>query len=87
MRTEVWEVSCPGCGAGKIQIVQHPSRAEIEAMLPDSMRAPAPSAHAEVARFEAKQSCAGCGYESEKAAEAAQTAGLPEDARNVTDET
>jgi hypothetical protein len=55
-------------------------------MLPDSMRAPALGSTDVVPRFEAKLDCPGCGYDAASAAKAAQSGGLPNDARNVTED-
>jgi len=85
MREKVWELACPGCAEGRVRIVQQPSRAEIDAMLPDSMRAPAVGKSDARSRFEAKEGCSGCGFDAGTLAQAVEADGLPEGAVEVSE--
>lgn len=81
----VWHVPCPSCGDGVVRIRQHPTRAEIDAMLPASMvsmRAVG-SGKEERPSFEALAPCDGCGHDASSFAASLAEKGIPDGAKSM----
>ncbi|RLB50704.1 MAG: hypothetical protein DRJ42_18285 [Deltaproteobacteria bacterium] len=81
----VWHVPCPSCEEGVVRVRQHPTRSEIDALLPASMvsmRAVGAAAD-ESPRFDGEAACSECGYDASSVAEKLEKEGVPDGAKSM----
>lgn len=87
MAAITWEIACPACGEGAVRVRESLSRAAVDAMLPDSMRAtPVGSRAAAIRDVDGVTGCAECGLDPDGVAGRVAAEGLPKGARDISAE-